>query len=182
MRLAGAVIHGTLALHGRMSDPEHRSLVGGSGMTVDGDVFLDGLRTSGGMVNFRNARLGSLSAKGAQLHNPGGYSIRLSQADIKGSVLLVDGFTSTGLTAVNRSTIEGRLQLTGGSFTCATPVPDNEQGHAIEMISAIVRGGMDLGWAKVAPSVDFTGTVTTMLGWLLSSIFVLSLTRLSRSP
>lgn len=163
MRLAGAVIHGTLALHGQMSHPENRSLLGGSGLTVDGDVYLDGLRATGGLVGFRNATLGSLTATGAHLHNPGGYSLRLSQAIIKGSVKLVGGFTSTGLAAVYRTIIQGRLQLTGASFTCPAPAPRNEHGHAIEAISATVRGGIDLGWATVEPSVDFTGTVTTFL-------------------
>jgi hypothetical protein len=163
IRLAGAAIHGTLALHGQLSHPGPRALVGGSAMTVDGDVYLDGLRADGGLVNFRGATLGSLTADGAQLHNPGGYSLRLSQALIKGSVLLVNGFTSTGLIALNRSTIEGRLQLTGGSFTCPAAGPDNEHGHAIEAISTTVRGGMDLGWKTVSPSVDFTDAVTTFL-------------------
>ncbi|HEY5985575.1 MAG TPA: hypothetical protein VIV12_04215 [Streptosporangiaceae bacterium] len=163
IRLAGAVIHGTLALHGQLSLPEQRSLVGGSAMVVDGDVYLERLRTNGGRVNFRGATLGSLTAAGARLHNPGGYSLRLSQAVIKGSVLLMDGFTSTGLVALNRSTIEGRLQLTRGSFTCPGPVLDNEHGHAIEAISTTVRGGIDLGWKAVAPSVDFTDAVTTFL-------------------
>ncbi len=163
IRLAGSVIHGTLALHGEMSQPGHRSLVGGSAMVVDGDVYLDGLRTDGGLVNFRGATLGSLTAGGARLHNPGGYSLRLSQAVVKGSVLLVDGFTSTGLVALNRTTIEGRLQFTGGSFTCPAPAPGNEHGHAIEAISATVRGGIDLGWKAVSPSVDFTDAATTFL-------------------
>jgi hypothetical protein len=76
---------------------------------------------------------------------------------------LVDGFTSTGLVVLNRSTIEGRLQLTGGSFTCPAPAPHNEQGHAIEAISTTVRGGIDLGWKAVSPSVDFTDATTTFL-------------------
>jgi hypothetical protein len=163
IRLAGAVIHGTLALHGQLSHPEHRSLVGGSAMTVDGDVYLDGLRANGGRVNFRGATLGSLSAAGAQLHNPSGYSLSLHQAAVKGSVLLVDGFTSTGLVVLNRSVIDGRLRLTGGSFGCPAPTPRNEHGHAIEAISATVRGGIDLGWKAVSPSVDFTDAVTTFL-------------------
>ena len=40
IRLAGAHIHGTLALHGQISQPEHLSLVGGSAMTVHGEVYL----------------------------------------------------------------------------------------------------------------------------------------------
>jgi hypothetical protein len=132
-------------------------------MTVDGDVFLDGLRTKGGRVNFRGATLGSLSAGGARLHNPDGHSIDLTQAVVKGSVQLFDGFTSTGLVALNRSNIEGRLQLSGGSFICPAPAARNERGHAIEAISITVRGGIDLGWKAVSPSVDFTDATTTFL-------------------
>ena len=163
LRLAGAVIHGTLALHGQMNQPEHLSLVGGSAMTVDGDVYLNGLRTNGGRVNFRGATLGSLFAGGAQLNNPSGSSIHLSAAMIKGPVRLANGFTSNGIVALNRTTIEGRLQLTGGSFICPAPAPGNEHGHAIAAISARVRGGMDLGWATASPSVDFTDATTTSL-------------------
>jgi hypothetical protein len=161
--LVGAVIHGTLALHGKITQPESPSLVKGSAMTVDGDVYLDGLRANDGGINFRGATLGSLSARRAQLHNPGGYTIRLSQAVVKGPVRLIDGFSSTGLVAFNRSTIEGRLHFTGGSFHCPAPSPSNEQGHAIEAISATVRGSIDLGWKSVSPSVDFTDATTTFL-------------------
>jgi hypothetical protein len=163
IKLAGAVIHGTLALHGQMSKPERNSLVGGSTLTVDGDVYLDGLRTDGGAVTLAGARLGSLSASQAQLHNPNGYSIRLSQALVKGPVRLIGGFTSSGLVALNRTTIEGRLHFTGGSFRCPKPSPANEAGHAIEAISATVRGSVDLGWKTVSPSVDFTDMKTTSL-------------------
>jgi len=164
IRLEGAVIHGMLALTGRMSRPEYRSLVGGRAMNVDGDVYLDGLRTDGGRINFRGATLGSLVADGAQLDNPGDYSLSLKEATVKGSVQLVDDFTSTGLVVLSRSSIEGRLQLNGGSFTCPEPVPRyNQYGHAIEAISATVRGGIDLGWKAVWPSVDFTDMTTTFL-------------------
>ena len=160
IKLAGAVIHGTLALHSHMSQPEHLSLVEGSGITVDGDVYLDDLRANDGAVTFRGAKLGSLSASRAQLHNPGGYSIRLSQAVVKGSVRLIDDFTSTGLVALNRTTIEGRLHFTDASFDGRAPSPPNKHGHAIEAISATVYGSIDLGWNKVSPSVDFTDATT----------------------
>ncbi len=163
IRLAGAIIRGRLALHGELSRPEHESLVGGSAMTVDGDVYLDGLRTDGGAVTLAGARLGSLSARGARLHNPGGYSLRLSQALVNGPVRLISGFSSTGLVVLNRTTVEGRLHFTNGSFRCPQPSPANEAGHAIEAISATVRGSIDLGWETVSPSVDFTDVTTTSL-------------------
>ncbi len=163
IRLAGAVVHGTLALNGQISQPERRSLVGATALTVDGDVSLDGLRTDGGRINFRGATLGSLVADRARLHNPSGYSVSLNQAKVKGSVRLVNGFTSTGVVVLNRSTIEGRLQFTGGSLTCPAPTRYNQHGHAVEAISATVSGGIDLGWTTVSPSVDFTDTTTTFL-------------------
>jgi hypothetical protein len=163
IRLAGAVVHGTLAVHGQLSHPEHLSLLGGGSMTVDGPVYLNGLRTTGGRVNFHGATLGSVDADGAHLHNPGGYTIRLSQAQVKGSVRLVNDFTSTGLVSLSRSTVEGRVQLTGGVFTCPGPAPRNPSGHALEARSAVVRGGLDLGWKQVSPSVDFTDATTTSL-------------------
>lgn len=163
VRLSGAVVHGTLAVHGRLSHPENLSLLGGGSMTVDGPVYLKGLRVTGGRVNFHGATLGSVDADAAQLHNPGGYTIRLSQALVKGSVRLVNQFTSTGLASLSRSTIEGRLQLTGGVFSCPAPAPGNDHGNALEAGSAVVRGGLDLGWQHVTPSVDFNDAVTTFL-------------------
>jgi hypothetical protein len=164
IRLEGAVIHGMLELKGQMSRPQYRSLVGGSAMTVDGDVYLDGLHTDGGRINFRGATLGSLVAGGARLDNAGDYSISLKEATVRGSVQLIEPFVSIGLVVLSRSTIEGRLQLNGGSFTCPQPVPRyNQYGHAIEAISATVRGGIDLGWKAVWPSVDFTDVTTTFL-------------------
>jgi hypothetical protein len=163
VRLAGTVIHGTLALHGRVEKPEDTTLIGGSAMTVEGDVSLDDLRADGGAVAFTSAKLGSLSARRAQLLNPGGYALRLSQAVIKGPVRLIDGCTTTGLAALNRTTIEGRLHFTGGSFTCPHPSPMNKDGHAIEAISATVHGSVDLGWKTVAPSVNFTDLTTSSL-------------------
>jgi hypothetical protein len=163
MRLSGAVVHGTLAVHGQLSHPENLSLLGGGSMTVAGPVYLKGLRVTGGRVNFHGATLGSVDADAAQLHNPGGYTIRLSQALVKGSVRLVNQFTSTGLVSLSRSTIGGRLQLTGGVFTCPGPAPGNDHGNALEAGSAVVRGGLDLGWQRVAPSVDFNDATTTFL-------------------
>jgi hypothetical protein len=163
LRLAGAVIHGALALHGRMEQPEDGSLISGPGLTVDGHVYLDDLRATGGTVTLTGATLGSLSARGAQLSNPDGYTLHFSQALIHGSVRLIEGFTATGLVALNRTTIAGRLHVTGGTFGCPRPSAVNQAGHAIEAIAATVPGGVDLGWTAVSPSVDFTDLTTSSL-------------------
>jgi hypothetical protein len=163
LRLGGAVVHGALALHGSLSDPEHLAVIGGSAITVDGSVFLGDLRADGGRVNFTGATLGSLTAPNAMLRNPDGDTLSLSGATVGGSVRLVDGFTSTGTVVLTRARIGGRLLLSGGSFTCPSAGGGYQHGCAIEAISATIDGGLDLGWKTAAPAVDFTETKTSFL-------------------
>lgn len=163
IRLEGAQVHGTLALHGRLRRPENRSLVAATGATVDGELFLSGLDARGGRLNFTGATLGSINAPGANLDNAHGDSLVLSGGVVKGSVRLIDDFRSAGQLVLNRCKIDGRLRLSGGSFTCPARPGEVEPAHAIEAISATISGGTDLGWKAVAPSVDFTDVTTTFL-------------------
>jgi hypothetical protein len=164
IRLGGARIHGQLTLSNtRLSQPERSSLVAARGVTVDGDVELHGLRGTGGNLRFSNAVLGSVVAVGAELDNPGGVTISLHQATARGSVVLARGFRSSGLVLLSRATMTGRLECDSATFDCPGPNQRNEQGHAIEAISLHARGGMDLGWTRAEPSVDFTNADTTFL-------------------
>jgi hypothetical protein len=165
LRLTGARIHGNLSLQGAaFTAPKGRSLIAAQGIAVDGDVELQNLRATGGQLNFRAAALGSvLDAAGADVTNPDGYTLSLHQATVRGSVRLADGFESAGAVILNRATIDGRLQCMNGSFNCPAPSARNPGGHAIEMISATIRGGVDLGWKSISPSVNFTNTTTTFL-------------------
>ena len=162
--LNGANIHGALSFAGAtLRQPRDRALVAAPGVTVDGDVDLTDLQTSGGTLNFRSARLGgAVDATRARLSNPGGYTLSLHQASVNGTVLLMDSI-STGLVMLNRATVGGRLRCTGSSFTCPAPSERNEHGHAITAISATFRGGMDVGWSTVTPSADFTNATTSFL-------------------
>jgi hypothetical protein len=165
MALYGARIHGNLDLHGAiLSSPEDQCLLAGHGVRIDGEAELQNLQATGGDINFRTATIGSgVNAAGAQLNNPGGYTLSLHQANVGGSVRLADGFASTGVVVLNRATIEGRLICTGGLFSCPGPTAKNQQGHAIEAISATIRGGMHLDWNRPSPSVDFTDARTSFL-------------------
>jgi hypothetical protein len=163
VRLGGAVVHGVLALHGSISEPERLSAVGCTAVTVNGAAYLDDLRIEGGRVNFTGATLGSLTAENAVLGNPGGESLCLSGATVGGSVRLVHGFRSTGTVVLTRARISGRLLLSGGSFTCPGAGGSHLPGCAIEAISASVEGGIDLGWAEISPAVDFTDASTSFL-------------------
>ena len=164
-RLTGARIHGRLTLSGAiLSEPEGRTLIAAQGAVVEGGADLQDLHATGGRLRFSNSTLGSVVAVGAQLVNPGGFTLSLHQATVKGSVVLVDGFKSEGLLDLSRSTIEGRLECDGGSFTCPGPAERNEHGHAIEAISATIRGGIYMASASISPGVDFTNAATTFLG------------------
>ncbi len=165
IRLSGARIHGNLCLRGaRLSAPERGSLVAAQGARIDGEVELQDLEAVGGALGFRAAVIGSfVDANGARLHNPAGHTLRLVQADVKGSVRLGEGFESNGKVVLNRAVIEGRLWCSKGRFDCPAPTEDNMHGHAIEAISATVRGGMELGWQSVSPSVAFTSATTSYL-------------------
>jgi hypothetical protein len=89
--------------------------------------------------------------------------MNLVQANVKGSVRLVDGFESTGEVVLNRAAIEGRLICTQGTFHQPGPHGPGEEPDAIEAISATIRSGMDLGWKSISPRVDFTNTRTSFL-------------------
>lgn len=171
----GAGIEGTLCFRGTrirgdlslqqvtLSAPESTWLIAAQGMSVDGDVLLQEMDAHGGPLEFRGATLGSVvDATRARLSNPGGYTLSLHHATVRGSVHL-SGIESAGLIVLNRAAIGGRLQCTGGSFSCPGPSEFNEHGHAIDATSATIRGGMELDWAAVSPSVDLTNTSTTYL-------------------
>ena len=164
MRLTGARIHGRLTLSGAsLSAPEGRTLIAAQGATVEGGLDLQDLHATGGRLRFSNSTLGRVTAVGTQLVNPEGFTLSLHQATVQGSVVLVEGFRSEGLLDLSRSTIEGRLECDGGTFTCPGPAERNEHGHAIEAISATIRGGMYLASAAMSAGVDFTDASTTFL-------------------
>ena len=165
VRLSGARIHGDLRLREAiLSHPEGNSLLAAQGVSIDGEVELQNLCATGGDLGFRAAAIGSFfNAAGAKLHNPGGNTLNLVQANVKGSVRLVDGFESTGEVVLNRAAIEGRLICTDGAFRYEGPRGPGEEPDAIEAISATIRSGMDLGWKSISPRVDFTNTRTSFL-------------------
>jgi hypothetical protein len=163
-RLTGARIHGRLTLSGAsLSEPEGKTLVAAQGALVEGGLDLQGLCATGGRLRFSNSTLGGVNAVGAQLVNPGGFTLSLHQATVKASVMFAGGFRSEGLLDLSRSTIEGRLECDGGTFTCPGPAQRNEYGHAIEAVSATIRGGMYIAQASVSAGVDFTNATTTFL-------------------
>jgi hypothetical protein len=165
LRLAGASIHGDLRLRkARLSAPVGRTLIDAQGARIDGEVRLEELQANGGELSFRAATIqGAVEANGACLRNPQGYTLSLVQANVKGSVRLTWDFESTGKVVLNRAVIEGRLLCSRGTFSCPGPTEYNNRGHAIEVISANIGGGMDLAWQSASPSADFTNTRTSFL-------------------
>jgi hypothetical protein len=165
VRADGAHIRGDLELTGvHLTQPRGRSLISCSGIAVDGDVDLHRMRAEGGGITFWRATLnGGFDATAATLDNPDGPTLRVHRSTVKGSVRLVSGFSSTGYVMLSRSIVEGRLDLTGGSFVCPQPTDRNARGDALLAVAAAVGGGMALDWRTVSPSVDFTDASTTVL-------------------
>ena len=165
LRLTGATIHGSLSLKGlQLSDPDGRSCLAAQSTTVDGDVALHGLSTTGGKVNFRAATIGgALDLRDAALDNADAFTLSLHRAHVRGSVLLVSGFRSTGAVMLDRAVVDGRLDCTGATLVCGEPTPENPRGIALGARSTTVRGGMHLAWARIASAVDLTGAATSAL-------------------
>ncbi|WP_433060049.1 hypothetical protein [Dactylosporangium sp. CS-033363] len=164
VRLADARIGGNLTLAGvTLRDPMAGALIAADQASIGGEVLLDGLTADGGLLGFRGAVIGgAVNAARATVSNPGYPTVVLAQAVVRNSVRLWDGFTSTGFVVLNRCTIEGRLNLRRGSFTCPGPSAD-KSGHAIQAIGAVARGGAALVWEVAEPSVDFRNLTTTVL-------------------
>jgi hypothetical protein len=98
-------IRGNLTAQGTMvgsSEPgsDLRTVIAAEGAAVDGDIDLRDLHATGGALRFRNAAVGGLvHADGAKLANPGGYTLNLHQAVVKGSVRVGARFRSHGAPA-----------------------------------------------------------------------------------
>jgi hypothetical protein len=158
IRLASARIGGQLDLTDAvLSDPEGTALLRADGSTIDSNVELQGTTATGGELSFWRATLGStFDARRATVHNRRGLTIRIHQAEVKGSVRLMEGFSSEGCVMLNRSVVDGRVDLTRGRFVCDRPSPYNPDGHGVQAIATNTEGGMVLDWAEVSPSVDLT--------------------------
>ncbi|WP_433218990.1 hypothetical protein ACQP00_13975 [Dactylosporangium sp. CS-047395] len=166
VRVADARIRGNLALSGvTLREP----MAGGALLAADqadigGEVQLNRLSADGGYLGFRGAVIGgAVNAARCTISNGSDRTVFLFQAVVRNSVRLWDGFSSTGYVVLNRCTIEGRLNLRRGSFTCPGPSPDNKGGHAIQAVGAAARGGAALLWTVAEPSVDFRNLTTTVL-------------------
>lgn len=172
IKLANTRIGGPLSLsEATLDTPMDALCVEAIGVQVAGDVWLGGLTTIGGRLNFRSAVIdGLVFAEGATLTNPGGRTLSLHQAKVAGNVLLSARFTSVGQIVINRAVIDGRLRCDGATLEWQPDLgadPDNRVGEGtdsvFEAISAVVRSGIGLGWTVRSGTVDFRDARTSYL-------------------
>jgi hypothetical protein len=163
--LVGARIRGRLHANGVvLTDPQGRSLLKADGATIDGHVELRRLRATGGQLKFwRTTFGGGVDAKDAVIENPEGTTLRVHQCTVRGTVHLTGDFRSAGCVVLNRSVVEGRLDLNGATFECTAKGKYNEEGAALQAVSATFRSGMDLTWTAVTPAINLTDAATTVL-------------------
>jgi hypothetical protein len=178
--LTDAAVDGTLDLTGLMiSRPPGRRCLRGVGLSVDGEVILRHAVIRGGMLGFRSATIsGALDAEAATMINPGDLTLNLAHARIGGNVRLLHGFTSTGLLTLRRCDVAGRVACHGGTFRWVpadrprpqrsldrypNDPPSNRHGSAVEIVSATIHNGIELGWSVPSGAVDLTDTHTSSL-------------------
>jgi hypothetical protein len=166
VRLGSARIDGPIRLeHSTLAKPRNRRCVSAVNLTVTGDVQLRGLCALGGALAFRGASItGVFDAEDAFVTNPGGPTISLHMTQVTGNVRLCGRFRSIGRVVLNRAVIGGRLRADGATLTWTEGAgPPDGHGTAIDAISAVIRGGTNLGWQVTAGAVNFTGAATSYL-------------------
>jgi hypothetical protein len=95
----------------------HVPRVAGDGLTVRGNVFLDGGFTAEGGVRLVRAEIGAqLNCSGGRFGNPSGWALIADGVRVKGDVFLDQGFTAEGGVSLVRAEIDGQLACSGGRF------------------------------------------------------------------
>ncbi|MEU4623639.1 hypothetical protein AB0G04_27180 [Actinoplanes sp. NPDC023801] len=172
VRLDSARVDGPICLdHTTLTKPLNRRCLSAVGLVVTGDVELRGMTAVGGRTAFRGASItGVFDAEDAFVSNPGDTTISLHMAQVTGNVRLCGDFRSTGLVVLSRANIGGRLRADGATLAWSPPAEpfdppgaSNRRGAAIDVIAAVIRGGIDLGWRITSGGADFTGTTTSYL-------------------
>lgn len=170
--LDSARIDGAVALdRATLTKPLESRCLSAVNLTVTGDVHLRGLTVLHGKVNFRGASIaGVFNAEDVYVTNVGDATLSLHMAQVTGNVRMCGRFRSVGTIILNRAIIGGRLRADGatltGSAISASPDSNGRPGRgpvAIDATSAVIRGGMDLGWRVTSGSVDLTGVSTSYL-------------------
>jgi hypothetical protein len=162
IRLPRAHIQGRLYMgDAQLSDPEKGVLFDGYGLTVDGNVEMPRLRAEGGQIVLVNLASRALYMPGAQLIDPGGPSLTLRSATIRGDISLDAGFRSEDLVNLDGVRADGRLHCHSATLTCPGPTPGNSWGNALSLFEADIAGGVDLRWGECSPSVHFNGLTTS---------------------
>ncbi|GAA4958071.1 hypothetical protein [Actinoplanes utahensis] len=165
IRLGSAHINGPLRLeNATFAKPRRRRCVSAVNVTVAGDVQLRGMAAVGGSLAFRGASVsGVFNAENAFVSNPGGPTVSLHMAQVTGNVRLCGAFRSVGRIVLTRAVIGGRLRADGATLTWKDTGEPSTRGTAVDADSAVIRGGVNLGWQVTAGAVDFTGASSSYL-------------------
>jgi hypothetical protein len=165
IRLDGARVDGPIRLeHAALAKPHDHRCLSAVSLNATGDVQLRGLAALGGSLAFRGASItGVFNAEDAYVTNPEGPTVSLHMAQVSGNVRLCGTFRSIGRVVLDRTVIGGRLRADGATLTFSGT---GEPGHwqaAVDATSAVIRGGMNLGWRVTSGAVNLTGATTSYL-------------------
>jgi len=118
MNIDEASVLGSIILDRTLfTDPNDRRCISGIGLGVSGDLSLEQVRTSGGEVALRGAKIqGSVVAFGAKLRNEGKIALHLYLAHVGGDLHLGADFSAIGKVVLDLAVVEGILDCRGGMF------------------------------------------------------------------
>lgn len=103
-----------------------------TGIRISGNVSLNRLKATGGIL-FNRARLGGeLNCNGAALEHPGKAALSCTGARIDGTLYLSKGFRAAGEVNLRSSTIAGSLNCQSGLF-------DNPTGDALSLDGTVIE-------------------------------------------
>jgi hypothetical protein len=148
VRLRGARITGLLDLRGAELSNDAGPALDGSGIQVDGGVFLsEGFRATGhgqdGAVRLTGARItGPLSLRNAELSNESGPALVGYRLQVEGSLYLDKGFRAAGCS--ERGTVHLRRAHIAGELSMRDAELSNKAGPALTGDWLQVDGGLFL--------------------------------------
>ncbi len=163
VRLENAKVAGSLHFEDVVIEANQPEAIEARNVRVEGDVWLDNARITGGDTDFRLSHVaGDWRAPGAHLNSTGAEedtALTLTSTEVDGSVFLHDGFSSFGLLRLNRCRIGGRLTFDRATIRQAPHAPTP---LVVACRSTSVASGLFLDW-DVDGKIDFQGTSTDLL-------------------
>ena len=154
IRLVGSTIGGSLRVcDGASIDAAgKRSTLAATGADVSGDIYLNGIKSTGGQIRLRGVRVrGNVEANdGTILHGDGTFALVLDDARIDGQVELGGGLDAIGTLSFRNAHVGGSLTTASGESQAPSSVTAGASGDAVDLSESVIEGSVRLSGALIA--------------------------------